>query len=1358
MQGTSFKQVKTVETGQSTVTEHASLCNGCGKNFALDTQNHQCSGCKSVKYCDSTCQKRHWKTHKVLCQAIQSLHQESVDKCKKACEFTSHITPKQKNNIAKLVGEKCMVDCRIAGSEDSALLDTGAQVSLTFKRWLIQRGIRKEIRDIKELLDEKANLTLSGVNGSDIPYEGYVNLDVEVGGKMVEVPFLVTKQDIQSPIIGYNAIKKLVCDEAEEKDSIEVVKELFRKSDKVLDDQSVSTLVATLQSSSTDMLSAVKIRKQGEVLKAGSVTTISCKIDSLLLEERTPAVFEPEIEELLPEGIQAHTTLVHLKKGISSKIMVTVVNTNTRDVFLDGRLQIGEIHLVNSVTPVEVKEMNFEEVGGGERGSGDENEYEPSQEKLEENNVKVGALNVNEKREDDEKRMFEEIDKMKSLSEEGGKYWKEIMEMDVSRLTMKEQNQARKMLWARREAFTIDEKEIGCAEELKMSITTEDEKPVQQAYNNIPRPLMDEVKNHVEDLLNRQWITRSKSAWSSPMVLVRKKDGSLRLCCDFRRLNKKTIPDKHPLPRVQASLDSLGGSKWFSVLDQSRAYYQGFIAEEDRHKTAFATPWGLYQWVRIPFGLTNAPATFQRFMEETVGDFRDKFAIPYLDDVIVHSGTFTDHLTHIDKMLERIIERGLKLNPRKCKFFQSSVKFLGRVVDGNGYRMDDSSIEAVVALKSMIPQNVGDIRHVLGLLGYHRRHIQDFSRRAKPISDLLLETRSEKSSKKQKVVWSDACKSALESLITDISAPPILSYPDFDKEFILHTDASGYGLGAILYQKQDEKMCVIGYGSRTLNKSESKYHATKLEFLALKWAVTEVFHDYLGYSNHFWAFTDNNPLVYLMEAKKLNAYGERWVSELAEYNFTIKYRPGVINRDADCLSRLPLDVGNYMELCTEEVPPDSFQAIMCGVEVKVRGEETWRLRVNNVNTKDVGEIEVLPENISQNISRIRDQQEKDAEISEVMRCLKESSMKVMLEDSYEVKVLKRCAKKLRIDKEGILRRSDKTYGKQIVLPKSMRPLIYQHLHIDMGHLGADRVFELARKKVYWPRMQDDIESFIRDQCTCIAQRKPHLHSKAPLQNITTTSPMELVTINYVHLEKGIGGMEYILVIVDHFTRFTQAYPTKNKSSLTAAKRLYNDFILRFGIPSQFLTDQGGEFENNLMRDLNKICGITKIRTTPYHPQTNGACERMNQTLLKMLRTLPESMKSRWPESVNKMVHAYNCTRHSSTGYSPFFLLFGRDPTLPIDLLLCTDSNTVRNKNHGKFVKDWKRQMEEAYKLAQERSGSRKLKDKERWDAGATLSCLKVGDRVLVQNKEKGGPGKLRSYWEQQIYVITSVKG
>ena len=254
-------------------------------------------------------------------------------------------------------------------------------------------------------------------------------------------------------------------------------------------------------------------------------------------------------------------------------------------------------------------------------------------------------------------------------------------------------------------------------------------------------------------------------------------------------------------------------------------------------------------------------------------------------------------------------------------------------------------------------------------------------------------------------------------------------------------------------------------------------------------------------------------------------------------------------------------------------------------------------------------------------------------------------------------------------------------------------------------------------------------------------------------------PMELVTIDFVKLERGTGGNQYILVIVDHFSRFAQAYATRNKSSAAVAKKLYNDFVLRFGLPARILSDQGGEFESKTIRALNHLVGIQKSRTTPYHPQSNGACERMNQTLLKMLRSLPEEDKSRWPEKLNKMIHAYNCSPHSSTGYSPFFLMFGREPKLPIDMLV-TISASAENESrqtYNDFVRKWRKQMEEAYAIASNNSTKGKFVDKQRWDSKVSLTQLEEGDRVLVQNKkQKEGPQKLQSFWEPHIYVITKV--
>jgi transposase InsO family protein len=321
------------------------------------------------------------------------------------------------------------------------------------------------------------------------------------------------------------------------------------------------------------------------------------------------------------------------------------------------------------------------------------------------------------------------------------------------------------------------------------------------------------------------------------------------------------------------------------------------------------------------------------------------------------------------------------------------------------------------------------------------------------------------------------------------------------------------------------------------------------------------------------------------------------------------------------------------------------------------------------------------------------------------------------------------------------------------LPGKFHRTIFKEIHQEMGHLGEKRVVQLAWERFYLSNMEKDITHFVTNVCGCLKQRKP---TSSPFEG--TSSPFELVSIDNMHLAKSSGGYEYILVIVDHFTRFAQAYATKNKSSTTAAEKLYNDFVLRFGFPAKILHDQGREFENKLFHQLEKLSGVQRIRTTPYHPQTNGKAERFNRTLLSMLRTLPEDRKSKWKDSVNKVVHAYNCTVNDATGYSPFFLLFGRPPRLPVDLMFGT-SPTASKGNHAEYVKRWKGAMKDAYTKAISNASKAASAGKSNYDRKVRFTVLEPGDRVLVRNlTERGGPGKLRSYWENQIYQVVEQKG
>jgi len=497
------------------------------------------------------------------------------------------------------------------------------------------------------------------------------------------------------------------------------------------------------------------------------------------------------------------------------------------------------------------------------------------------------------------------------------------IKIDKSHLTEAQVLRAQQVLGKWTHVFSKGITDLGKTNIVKHKIELTDNTPFKLPYRRVPPGMYEEVKQHLKEMLETGAIKESKSPYSSNVVLVRKKDNSLRFCIDHRVLNSKTKKDAYMLPRFDDTIDTLAGSRYFSKLDLRSGYWQVEIEPEDREKTAFSVGnLGFYQAERMSFGLCNAPSTFQRLMEKFMGEMNLRECLIFIDDILIFSKTFEEHLTRLEAVFGRLEQHNLKLKPSKCEFFNTSVVYLGHVVSHDGISTDP---EKTAAIKNwQPPKNVKDLRQFLGFAGYYRRFVEGFSSLAQPLNALLEGHCTHKSKQKGKAkkkskkpaewVWGENQQEAFASIKAMLTSPPILAYADYTLPFTVHTDACGQGLGAVLYQKQDGMEKVIAYASRGLRPSERKYPAHKLEFLALKWAVTDKFHDYLmGCTFEVW--TDSNPLTYVLTTAKLDATGHRWVAALANYHFTIKYRSGAQNGDADGLSRIP------------QIFPDCVQAI-----------------------------------------------------------------------------------------------------------------------------------------------------------------------------------------------------------------------------------------------------------------------------------------------------------------------------------------------------------------------------------------------------------------------------------------------
>ena len=901
------------------------------------------------------------------------------------------------------------------------------------------------------------------------------------------------------------------------------------------------------------------------------------------------------------------------------------------------------------------------------------------------------------------------------------------------------------------DVFSNSDRNTGKCTLVSHRIHTGSHPPIKQrAYRTSPEKRA-EIERQVADLLADGVIEESCSPWSSPVVLVKKKSGQWRFCVDYRRLNSVTVKDSHPLPRVDDTLDALAGAVWFSTLDFSNGFWQIEVAEDDREKTAFNTGRGLYQWRSMPMGLSNSPATYQRMMELVLRGLPWNICMVYLDDVLLFSKTFEQHLSCLEEVFSRIKAAGLKLNPAKCHLARNHVVFLGHVISQHGLQPDPKNTEKVKNWPT--PQSTSEVRAFVGLCSYYRRFVHNFARHAAPLNHLM--------GKNVTFDWTADCETSFDYLKNTLSNAPIVALPDFSVPFKVFTDASKEAVGAVLAQVKDGVEHVVAYASQTLNQTQRRWSTFDRELWAVVWAVRE-FRHYIGLAA-FTIVTDHRPLLGLRRMTLDNdptGRRSRWILELDPLNWDMVYKDGQRHMNADSLSRRPdrdddtCPAGESVEVNTIHHDPASPSSQLPRAET-LGAPDT----VASAEPVPAG---TLPLTLGCGVAHVKAQQEADTDI-QVVRGWLEQSRKP---HKTHMKGASRTLRKLWTEfdrltiQDGLLCRSvnSSLSGErlcQIVVPSSLVPDLLRQLHGSpaSAHFAAERVWEQARRIGYWPSMFKDIKHWCEQCKACQTRRSPVPPHRAPMGTSCATRPFERVAADIVELPLTSKSNRYVLVVEDYFTKFVNLYPLPNQTAQTVARCLFDDYVLVHGVPERLHSDQGRQFEAEVMQSLCRLLNITKTHTTPYNPQSDGMVERFNRTLIDQLAKTLLDCGGEWDEYVKQVAFAYNTSVHASTNFTPYFLAHGREARVPADVLVPSHAVGAQAPgSHAEFASSVQAKLEIAFKKTRMHGAEAQERQKFYHDERARHTPYEVGAMVWLNNPVESRM-KLAPHWKGPYVVL-----
>ena len=579
-------------------------------------------------------------------------------------------------------------------------------------------------------------------------------------------------------------------------------------------------------------------------------------------------------------------------------------------------------------------------------------------------------------------------------------------------------------------------------------------------------------------MLKLGMIIHSKSPWSSPVRLVRKKDGSMRITVDFRKVNNATVKDAYPIPLINNMLNHLAKGRIFTTLDLHSGYYQVKMDEASRKYTAFACDYGFFEYTVMPMGLTNATGTFQRLMDKVLNELIGKICYVYLDDIIIFSENEQEHMKHVDQIVERLKQHNLKINLKKCTFAQRKIEYLSHIICNGTISPRPAKLEALY--RSIVPKSVKQVQSFLGLASYYRKFIESFSTIASP----LIQCTEGSNDKQYKFTWTVECQAAFDKLRSIITSDKILLLPDFEQPFRIETDASNYGVGAVLSQQCPEKHWKpVAFFSKHLNKAQRNYSASEKELLAIVLG-TEHFKQFV-YGRPFQVITDHQPLKYLLTTEDPAPRLARWFEKLKMYDCTIEYRKGTKNGNADALSRM-VDVSEI-----DDDEPEIHESFLINA-IHIENNKT---NPNQLEDEDIKWYYDLKKEFTA--------QPKEVEIKEQLKNVERIS-------------LYKQWNRIRISGTNLFREftdQNDFIRFQYIVPKHERNEILRQSHdsIFSGHLGYDKTIDRISQRFYWPKVTAKVKEYIESCTVCQTSKTPNRYHEAPMKFLQPSKAFEIVT-------------------------------------------------------------------------------------------------------------------------------------------------------------------------------------------------------------------------------------------------------